>query len=151
MNTVLLDCHIYDKLETDRETCGAVRSLIDRGVIRVIATPMVLDELRQSPFGGIPDWFRVVVEAESVTVLDYAHPGMTMLGDGEAYAAHRGASKKIPDAIIADSASSLADILVSEDRRCRERLKAITTRCKGLDYGEFCAWVRTEIAATRST
>lgn len=151
MNTVLLDCHIYDKLAIDRETCGAVRSLVDRGVIRIIATPMVLDELRESPFGGIPDWFPVVVEAESVTVLDYAHLGMTALGDGEVYTAHRGASQKIPDAIIADSANSLADLLVSEDRRCRERLKRIATRCKGLDYGEFREWVRTEIAAIRST
>lgn len=151
MNTVLLDCHIYDKLSIDRETCCAVRSLVDRGVIRIIATPMVLDELLKSPFGGIPDWFPVVVEPESVTVLDYGHRGMTALGDGEVYTAHRGASKKIPDAIIADSANSLADLLVSEDRRCRERLKSITTRCKGLDYGEFCEWVQTEIAATRST
>ncbi|MBI2296592.1 MAG: hypothetical protein HYU76_11325 [Betaproteobacteria bacterium] len=145
MNTVLFDCHIYDMLGNDRETRGAVRTLIDRGVIRIIATPMVLDELRRSPFGGLLDWFPVVVEAESVTVLDYAPLGMTRLGDGEVYAAHRGDSKKIPDAIIADSARTLADILVSDDRRCRERLKNIGTRCKGLDYREFCDWVRTEV------
>jgi len=145
VNTVLLDCQIYDKLEVDRDTRGVVRSLVETGAIRVIATPMVLDELRRSPFEGFPDWFSVVVEAESATVLDYAPLGMTRLGDGEVYTSHRGQSKKIPDAIIADSANLLADILVSDDRRCRERLKKISTRCKGLDYGEFCEWVRKEI------
>jgi hypothetical protein len=44
------------------------------------------------------------------------------------YSEHRGASNEIPDAIIADSAPALADILVSEDRRCRERSKKISTR-----------------------
>lgn len=151
MNTVLLDCHIYDKLEIDRETCGAVRDLVDRGVIRIIATPMVVAEMQQSPIRGLPHWFPVAVEPESVTVVGYAVVGMTRVGDGKVFTAHRGDSQKTPDAIIADSAGSLANILVSEDRRCRERLKTISTRCKALDYREFSEWIRAEIAATPST
>lgn len=142
MITVLFDCHIYDKLAVDRATCEAIRSLVDQRTIRVVATPMVLDELRRSPFGGVPDWFPVEIEPESVTVLGFAPLGKTRLGEGDVCTEHRGSSKKIPDAIIADSASSLADILVSEDRRCRDRLKKISTRCKGLDYREFCEWIK---------
>jgi hypothetical protein len=96
----------------------------------------------------LPNWFPIAVEAESVTVLGYAPLGMTELGDGEVYAEHRGESKKIPDAIIADSAHVLADILVSEDRRCRERLKRIGTRCSGMDYEKFREWLRASVATT---
>jgi hypothetical protein len=146
MNTVLLDGNVYDKLQADVKTRSALQKLVSRGLVKVIATPIVRDELKRSPFGGFPDWFPVVLEAENVTVLGYATLGMTRLGEGEVYSDHRGESKKIPDAIIADSADGLADILVSEDRRCRERLKQISTRCKGMDYEEFSEWLRTSFA-----
>lgn len=132
---------MYDKLQVNDESRTTLRGLVDRGLARVIATPMVLEELRRSPFGGIPNWFAVAVEAENVTVLGYAKLGMTKLGNGEVYGEHRGESKKIPDAIIADSADALADVLVSEDRRCRERLKKISTRCTALDYEQFREWL----------
>lgn len=146
MTTILLDANVYDKLQADAESRATLRGLVDRGSAKVIATPMVLDELRSSPFGGIPEWFPVTVEAESVTVLGYAPLGMTKLSKGAIYGEHRGESSKIPDAIIADSADALADILVSEDRRCRERLKKISTRCAGFDYQQFREWLRTSAA-----
>ena len=143
MKTVLLDGNVYDKLHVDVETREALQTLVVRGLVRVIATPMVRDELKQSPFDGFPDWFPVMLEAENVTILGYAYLEMTRLGEGEVYSEHLGESKKIPNAIIADSADGLADILVSEDRRCRERLKKISTRCRGMDYEEFAQWLRT--------
>ncbi len=142
MTTILLDGNVYNKLEADGESCARLRALVDRGLARVIATPVVVDELEKSPFRGLPKWFPVSVEAENVTVLNYGRLDMTNLGDGAAYAEHRGESDKIPDAMLADSADALADILVSEDRRCRERLKKISTRCRGLDYNEFREWLR---------
>jgi predicted nucleic acid-binding protein len=146
VTTLLLDANVYDRLQADDESRTTLRGLVDRGLARVIATPMVLEELRRSPFGGIPNWFAVAVEAENVTVLGYATLGMTKLGEGEVYGEHRGESEKIPDAIIADSADALADVLVSEDRRCRERLKKISTRCTALDYDQFREWLRTSAA-----
>ena len=148
MTTILLDANVYDKLQADGESRAMVRTLVDRGAAKVIATPTVLNELRNSPFGGIPDWFTVSLETENVTVLGFASLGMTKLGEGLVYGEHRGESSKIPDAIIADSADGLADILVSEDRRCRERLKKISTRCAGLDYEQFKKWLK-ESGATR--
>jgi hypothetical protein len=146
MNTVLLDGNVYDKLQADVKTRRAVQKLISCGLVKVIATPIVHIELKKSPFGGFPNWFPIVLEAENVMVLGYATLGMTRLGEGEVYSEHRGESKKIPDAILADSADGLADILVSEDRRCRERLKRISTRCRGMDYQEFSEWLRTSFA-----
>lgn len=83
MTTVLLDGNVYDKLQADPEACATLRALVRSALARVIATPIVCDELQRSPFGGLPDWFPVTVEAESVTVLGYAHLDMTRLGDGE--------------------------------------------------------------------
>ncbi len=143
MTTILLDANVYDKLQADGESRATLRALVDRGSAKVVATPMILEELQSSPFGGIPDWFPVTVEAENVTVLGYAPLGMTKLGEGVVYGEHRGESSKIPDAIIADSADALTDILVSEDRRCRERLKKISARCTGFDYEQFREWLRT--------
>ena len=148
MNTVLPDGNVYDKLRRDAKTRATLQACVDRGLVRVIATLTVLDELRRSPFGGIPAWYRVAIESENVTVLNKATLGVTRLGEGAVYYEHCGKSRQVPDAIIADSANALADILVSEDRRCRERLKRIGTRCKGMDYEGFCGWLRTITAAT---
>jgi len=148
VNTVLLDGNVYDKLQTDAKTRGTLQTLVARGLVKVIATPIVRDELKRGPFGEFPDWFPVVLEAENVTVLGYASLGMTRLGEGDVYSEHRGESKKIPDAIIADSADGLADILVSDDGRRRERLKKISTRCRSMDYEEFSKWLRTSFAET---
>jgi hypothetical protein len=82
------------------------------------------------------------VEVESVMVWGYWRWGMARWSDGTVYKKHRGESSKIADAIIADSADSLADILVSEDRRCRSRLAAISSRCTAMDYNEFQTWVK---------
>ena len=148
MTTLLLDANVYDKLQVDDGSRTTLGCLVERGLARVIATPMVVDELRRSPFGGIPTWFAVAVEAENVTVLGYATLGMTKLGDGEVYKEHRGESQKVPDAIIADSADALADVLVSEDRRCRERLKKISTRCAAMDYQQFREWLLASAVAS---
>jgi hypothetical protein len=115
-------------------------------LVRVIATPIVRDELKESPFDGFPDWFPIALEAENVTVLDLAYLGMTRLGKGGVYSEHRGESKKIPDAIIVDLADGLADILASEDHRCREGLKRISTRCRGMNYQEFSELLQTSFA-----
>lgn len=112
-----------------------------RAEVRVVATPIVIGELKDSHFRGIPDWFPVDVEPESVVVLRYARLGMIRLGNGEVFTTHRGESTKTKDAIMADSANSLADIFVSEDRRCRNRLSQVSTKCCGLSWLEFRQWL----------
>ena len=102
---------------------------------------MIQDELTAGPFGGLPDWFPIELELESVAVVDYSRVGMCRIGDGEVYKKHKGQSKQAPDGIIADSADSMADIFVSDDHRCRERLKKISRWCQSKTFEEFKAWV----------
>jgi hypothetical protein len=141
MVTILLDSNVYDALDQDPTVRSMIATLIAQGDLRMIATPKVLDELHSSPFGGLPDWFPVELEAESAFVLGHAQLGMARLGSGDIYTQHRGESSKVPDAIIADSAHASADILVTEDKRCRKRLQKISDRCRAMTYSEFHEWL----------
>ncbi len=137
MITALLDGNIYDKLKVAPDTQSRIAELCTTEQLRVIATPVIESELAASHFGGIPDWFPVEVVDESVFVLDRAQLGRARLGEGEVYKEHRGESSQIPDGILADSAHAYADLLVSEDKRCRDRLTRISSRCVGVDYAGF--------------
>ena len=74
-------------------------------------------------------------------MIGHARIGMVRLGRGEVFKRHRGKSKKIPDAIVADSADSLADIAVSNDRRFIKRLNEHSGRCSGMPYSAFRTWL----------
>ena len=139
---VLLDTNIYDKLDCDFETRECVAAAVAAGRLRIIATSKIEVELQDSPLGSLPDWFPIELRPDNVAVLDHWRLGMAALGDGEVFAAHKGTSKKIPDAIIADSADAYAHIFVSEDHRARKRLDESSNECRTLDYSEFCDWLR---------
>jgi len=143
VNNVLLDTNVYDDLQSDEEVRTRLASLVSEKQIRVIATPKIEDELRAGPLGGLPDdWFPIDLQEESVAVIGHARVGMARLGAGEVFRRHRGASTQIPDAIIADSADSQADIAVSNDRRFVTRLnKHSERRCSAMSYSVFRAWL----------
>jgi hypothetical protein len=143
MKTVLLDGNIYNKLEHDLCSRERIVRLSESKAIRVIATPKVKDELEHegSPFHGIPNWFPVHLETESVLGLDHGHTDMADLGEGEVYKEHRGTSKQFADAIIADTADTRADVLVTEDPRFWKRLNEISEGCQAMKYKEFTTWL----------
>lgn len=125
----------------DQETRDRLAKGINLGQVVVIATPIVADEMSDSPFRGFPDFFPIKIEVEAVAVLGYARLGMARLGSGDVYKSHRGNSKQIKDAIIAESADKLADIFVSEDVRCRSRLDQISQSCRSMSYGDLRTWL----------
>ena len=151
LRSVLLDCNIYDKLAGDETTRDLLRNRIESGSIRVIATPVVLDELAMSPFHGLPAWFRVDVVNEGVPVYGEAKYGQAEFSDGAMYEAHRGESSgNVRDAILAESAHKKADILVSDDSRCRNRLSMLSRKCVGMTYEEFARWLQEALEWARS-
>ena len=141
MTTLMLDTNIFNRLVKEASMRAVIRRLIEAEQVRVVATTMIQIELIAGPLRGLPDWFPIELELESVAVVGYGRVGMCRIGDGEVYKEHKGQSKQAPDGIIADSADSMADIFVSDDRRCRERLKKISTRCQSKTFEEFKAWV----------
>ena len=145
MTKIILDTNIYDKIECDEEVKLRVSALSSSNSICVIATPKIIDEIREGPFCGLPDWFPIQIESESVFVLDHARLDMARLGEGIIYREHRGESNQVEDAIISDSAADMADILVSDDQRLVKRLNDLRTRCIGMNYARFREWLFSEV------
>ena len=141
MKTVLLDGNVYHELARDTETRADLCDCVARGTLRVICTPGIERELRDSPFRGIPDWFPVHYELESVSILPF-RLGETRLGRGGVYRDHRGTSQQRPDAEIADAADTYADLFVTQDKRCRSRAGKYATRCRTLSFPDFRVWLR---------
>jgi hypothetical protein len=137
MIKAVLDANIWDKLAQDDEARGRARLLCDAGDLEIVVPDTLLQQLEESPFGGVPDWFPTSVIADSVFVLDHSRLDSARLGDGEMFTAHRGSSKQIADAAIVDAADTDADVFVSEDRRARERYAKLRDRGRSVDYARF--------------
>jgi predicted nucleic acid-binding protein len=138
---VLLDGNVYNRLDVEPEIRAAVETLIEKGILQVFASPVVVKELQASPFGGIPNWFPVSVQPEGIGIAGLERAGMARSSVGRIFHAHRGESRKGYDAIIAESARTMRAMLVSDDRRCRERLKEIAGEDTAMSYNEFKVWV----------
>lgn len=69
--------------------------------------------------------------------MDHSRYDEARYGDGTAYTQHKGASNKVADAVIAESAVTDADVFVTEDRRARKRTKDIGYDCSSMTYAEF--------------
>ena len=139
---ILLDTNIFDKLSEDADSTSLLNLLSDENSIEIIIPYAVIAELIESPFGGIPNWLNVKEELDSVSVLPFKI-GTSRLGDGEAYSAHLGKSKKFDDAKVVDAVSSYSvDIFVSEDRRCLHRAKEAVSECSCFSYSELIEHLR---------
>jgi hypothetical protein len=141
MTNIILDTNIYDRLEHKADLREVIADLIDRKRIVVLVSPTIRDELTDSHFGGVPEWFPIQEIPESVFIIGYTRWGEGRLGDGSMYQAHKGVSKKIKDAAIADTATIDADVLVSEDRRLRSRFARFTKSGKPMTFAQFESWI----------
>lgn len=136
-----LDGNIYNLLEADPVVCSEIGALVDRGLLEIVASPVLVTELQRSPFSGIPAWFKVVVQPEGIAISGLARSGMARSSSGAMYKQHLGASGEGFDAIVAHSAHSMGATLVSEDRRCRERLRRLASSSSAMTYVEFKTWL----------
>jgi len=138
-----LDGMIYNELGRDTDTSKRLGALVDLGAVEVIATPALVAEMKRSPFGGIPNWFKVVVHPEGIAISGLARSGMVRSSTGVMFKNHLGHSNNGFDAIIAHSAHSLGATLVSNDNRSRNRLKQLTaTDTSAVTYAEFRDWIQ---------
>ena len=141
MTRIVLDANIWDKLAGDAPARERICSLCKASALQIVVPDTLLQQLKASPFAGVPDWFPADVIPDSVFVLDHSRLGFARLGEGELFTAHRGESQQISDAVIVDSADYDADLFVSEDRRARERYATLRNCGRALDYARF----RTEV------
>jgi hypothetical protein len=143
---IILDTNIYDFLAIDSETCDLVKGIVNSGQLTVIVTRTVAEELFRSPFEGIPNFFKTEYQGNTVSRCGLMCAGDS-LGAGEVFDAHLGKSKKVNDALIADSASYEADWVVSEDSRLRKRFAKLNSHCQSMSYGEFKANLREMVSS----
>lgn len=141
MHALMLDGNIFDRLAADNYTRKLLNNACSAGLVRVLVSPVVQRELEASHFGGIPTFFPVEIVIESVAVAGLARADLATPGDAEIFTKHLGNSKKGADAVIVNSASTYADIFVSEDIRCIARLKEIKGPCSCLSYEDFQSWI----------
>jgi hypothetical protein len=143
MTTILFDTNAYDALALQPEARERVRALCERGVITVVATSTIVDELADSPMQGLPAWFPVTEELDGIAVIGHSRIGHARIGVNDIYEPHLGESNQVADAVIAESAERYADILVSDDVRCRSRFAKLTQKCEVLTTAEFVKWLDT--------
>lgn len=144
-NRFLLDGNIYDLLAVEAPVQRDILALIRANRAEIVATPVVIGELRRSHFGGLPNWFPVNVVPEAIAISGLARSGIARSSAGKMYRLHLGQSQKGRDAILAHSAHSIGATLVSEDRRCRERLRRLVGVTSALTYHDFRMWLRVEL------
>ena len=86
----LLDGNIDNRLESDATTRDHIVDLVDRGHVLIVASPVLVAELRDSPFAGMPSWFPVKVEPEGIAISGMARSGKARSGTGTIYRPHLG-------------------------------------------------------------
>lgn len=96
---IILDTNIYDFLAADSATRDLVKGMVDSGLLTVIVTRTVAEELFRSPFEGIPSFFKTEYQGNTVGRCGIMCAGDS-LGPGEVFDAHLGNSKKVNDALI---------------------------------------------------
>ena len=133
---IILDTNIYDCLESDSTTRALVRAMVETGLLTVIVTRTIAEELLESPFGGIPNFFKTEYKGNTVSRCGIMCAGDS-LGSGEVFDAHLGESRKVNDALVADAAGWNADWIVSEDQRLRKRFCNQNVSCIPMSYDEF--------------
>jgi hypothetical protein len=141
----MLDTHIYDLIVATSGLVDQVNGLVAAGKATILCTHVQDDELanildahkraevlrinrRRVPTAG--------------AVFGLSRYGASTYGDGstggialdQVRSAARGHTK---DALIASTASREADVLVTEDRRLVNRLRAISTSCQVWSFERF--------------
>jgi len=140
---VLLDTNAYDLIEGVPGVLAMVERAIENGTIEVLMPRTVAMELHQRP-QWYPGSFQVTHTGHHVARAGLMCAG-DALGSGSAFDTHlgEGTSKHIPDALIADTATWIADWFVSNDKRSRNRLRNIyaesdiSNKCREMDFREF--------------
>ena len=66
MHALMLHGNVFDRLATDDSTRHRLSHACSAGIVRALVSPVVQQELEASHFGGIPDFFPVVIVTESV-------------------------------------------------------------------------------------
>lgn len=142
MEKIIFDSNIFDLLVEDSDAVCKLNDIIKLGIAEILIPSTICDELKKSPFKGVPALFPYIKITDAVFILGQSRLGEARLGDGRVYQQHKGDSQQLKDAIIADTANLEATMFVSQDNRNRSRLRNLSKSCKSLTFDEFLDWLK---------
>ncbi|PIC86115.1 hypothetical protein CSV72_09875 [Sporosarcina sp. P20a] len=142
---VMIDTNIYDCLIVDEEVLSLVRSLIGEEIIEILTTHIQIDEVNNVNDITMRNNLLTVPTNEIKTrilVIGHSRIGKSKIGIGKEngikfISIHKDNPKHINDAIIAVTANANADILVTEDKKLKQKVQAQSSKLQVWNYKEF--------------
>ena len=148
----MFDTTGYNDLTVNLETLGMLRALVARGVIAVLKTHVQEDELRDTESEAKRADLLAVYHAlgtevpTSGGIWDTSRWDKFRWGDGagdvklpDVVSENR---RHLEDALIAATAAAEADVLVTDDRRLTNRIRATGSRVEVWGFERFEAYLR---------
>jgi hypothetical protein len=137
---IVLDTMIFDLIVAEPALLGKLRSLVQRGQLRVISTHVQEDQLNAIPDPAKREKVRLVsreIVPTSGCIVDVSRLDMAAFGTETLERLHQGGLKHSHDALIAATAQDQADVLVTEDRRLANRVKRLGFSVAVWDFQRF--------------
>ena len=141
---VMVDSNFYDALHADSEFKALVEKRQADGRLTILSTHVQETELAKIPQDrNVGQAQAVVAESvgASVFVLDYGMLDVDRFGTEESSDAyhriHRGNNKNIEDAMIGATATTDADILVTNDKKFTSRFRELSGTVPVMNSVEF--------------
>lgn len=144
MEIFMLDTNIFDKIIGNEGLKTRIMELKNKGQVAILTTHIQIDELSATSDvvkrERLLEWANEICEFIPTMgfVLDVSRVGMARLSDGEGIERIRqGNSRRTQDALIAATASSDANFLVTEDHSFATRVQKNLTNVQVLNFSKF--------------
>jgi hypothetical protein len=145
----MFDSMVYDKIAATPQMVECLNHLSKEGVIVVLCTHIQEDELAKIPDEQKRDAITKIITKKVTTsggVLDVSKWNQFTWGNGGSGGVRvddvRSPSKKhTNDALIATTAAKDADVLVTDERRLSNRMKAIKAPCEIWGFDKFKEYI----------
>lgn len=145
----MLDSMVYDKIIAMPQMVDWLNQLSTDGKVVVLCTHIQQDELACIPDKQKREIVAKIIRKNVPTsggVFDVSKWGQFTWGDGSSGGfgiddVRSDSKKHTKDALIATTAARYTDVLVTEDRRLANRMKALPSSCKVWVFDEFKEYI----------
>ncbi|MFY9270501.1 MAG: hypothetical protein WAO55_12235 [Candidatus Manganitrophaceae bacterium] len=141
MKTIMFDSNIYDEITIVPALVARIEQLTQAGKLRILTTHVQEDEINQIKDDMKKNAFMGLSTTRIPTsgfILDVSRFDEACLDGGPAMEDIQGSTKShSEDALIGNTATRQADILVTNDKRLYKKTKELSTACIVMTGEEF--------------
>ncbi len=146
---IMLDSNIHDLIVANPAACDAVKRSIEDGRLKLVSTHVQHDELKRAPEPKRTTLLEIYDLAElrptNGAVFDVSRWDQCQFGtdeeNGSINVLMGGNPKHAEDALIAATASSEADALVTNETRLASKIKRAGFSADVWSWSEFASWL----------